>query len=105
MYCANCAAKLAEGTHVCPSCGFTTTPPAPKAAPATSREPLEEILRETERAVQTLAIWATKLTKHAASYAEKAAHDPSGTVRKTRDRVKKEISEAVTEVSNALKKL
>lgn len=105
MYCAHCGATLPEGTTVCGSCGFTTTTPAPAPSGSRSSDPVEELLQETRRAVKDLAAATAKLSKRVATHADELAKDPSGTARRARDRLKKEIGSLVHDVSDVLEKL
>lgn len=105
MYCAHCGAEMPEGTNVCPSCGYTTNASMPGTPKSNSSDPVDEVLRETKRAVKDLAEATAKLSKQVAAHADALAKDPSGTTRKALDRLKRDIHSLVDDVSDALKKL
>ncbi len=105
MYCAHCGTELPAGSVVCASCGFTTKAPSPVRPGSNSPDPVDEILRETKRAVKDLAEATAKLSKRVAAHADAAVKDPSGTTRKALDRLKRDINSLVSDVSDALKKL
>lgn len=105
MYCAHCGKELASGATTCVSCGYSTPAPAPASSRGSSSDPVDEILWETKQAVKSLVAATAKLSKELGSHAEAAVNDASGTARKARDRLKKDLHTIVQDVSDALKKL
>lgn len=105
MYCAHCGSELPSDGTVCARCGFSTQAPAPARSSGGSPDPVEELLRETKRAVNDLAAATVKLSQRFGTHAEAAAKDPSGTAKRALDRLKKDIDSLVNDVTNALNKL
>ena len=106
MYCSRCGTDLPAGVENCPSCGFAIPRSSSlRAAPGKSLDSLEEALRDAERAAKDLAHATARLSKRVATGASKAARDPSGTAKKVTARLKQEIDDAVTDLTETLKKI
>jgi cell division septum initiation protein DivIVA len=106
MECLRCGSEVPERAAFCPSCGFALTGGGSvPSAPSKNRDAVDDVLREARRAVQDLAAVTAKLSKQVASTAGAAARDPSGTARRATRRAKKEIDEALADLSETLKKL
>jgi hypothetical protein len=106
MYCTRCGTDLPAGSESCPSCGFVgRRATSHGGAPGRTLDSLEEALREAQRATKDLAVATARLSKRAATRAGAAAKDPAGTTKRVTARLKKEIDEAVSDLTETLRKL
>ncbi len=107
MHCPSCGSENPPTNATCSACHapLVPPPPPPSAGRATAGSPVDDLLRDTEKAAKDLAAASARLSKRLAERASEAAKDPSTTAKKAVHKVAKELESVGQDIERLLKDL